>query len=129
MMHLKSSTKGATLVSVVPRWSCGIRKQWSSSMTNRELNPQPATVGCTDCRHFRGGLRCDAYPEGIPWPIIAGEIDHVRPLPGDDGIQFEPMRRSDWEVRFSAFGYTIQPEVEPDTLQLEIAWLRLSPGQ
>lgn len=47
--------------------------------------------GCDVCRHLDpGGLpRCAAYPGGIPLPILAGDIAHDRPLPGDQGIRFE----------------------------------------
>jgi hypothetical protein len=98
-------------------------------MTDQAHEPQLVTAGCTECRHFRGGLRCDAYPEGIPWPILAGDIDHLGPLPGDHGIQFEAMRRRDWKDRIAAFGYTIESGVEPSRVQLEVAWLRLSAGE
>lgn len=49
--------------------------------------------GCDVCRHFdpQGLPRCAAYPEGIPLPILGGDIAHDRPLPGDHGIRFEPM--------------------------------------
>jgi hypothetical protein len=50
---------------------------------------------CIQCRHFnlpqRGDRRpvCLAYPRGIPFGILAGEIDHRKPQPGDNGIQYE----------------------------------------
>ena len=47
--------------------------------------------GCNVCKHWRGGLTCDAYPDGIPWPIMAGDVAHLEPLPDDNGIQFEPL--------------------------------------
>ena len=50
-------------------------------------------LGCLFCRHFdaeRFG-RCAAYPDGIPLPILAGDVPHDRPLPGDHGIQFESV--------------------------------------
>jgi hypothetical protein len=34
-------------------------------------------------------MRCDAYPAGIPDPIINSEADHRLPYVGDQGIRFE----------------------------------------
>lgn len=57
----------------------------------------PATgqpfIGCLNCRHldWRRMTRCAAYPDGIPLPILGGDVAHDRPLPGDHGIQFAPM--------------------------------------
>lgn len=47
--------------------------------------------GCLNCRHLNRAnmAQCTAYPEGIPYPIISGEIAHDKPLPGDNGIQWE----------------------------------------
>ncbi len=48
---------------------------------------------CMECVHFtrdsEEGLRCDAFPEGIPDAIIYGDSDHNKPFPGDGGIVFE----------------------------------------
>ncbi len=45
---------------------------------------------CTNCKHWRGGVVCDAYPQGIPWPIQSGDVSHLEPLPDDNGVQYEP---------------------------------------
>lgn len=51
--------------------------------------PPPICVGCT---HRRGQeLACDAFPEGIPGPIIRSEFDHRESFPGDGGITFDPV--------------------------------------
>ncbi|MBF6596254.1 MAG: hypothetical protein IVW51_17645 [Thermaceae bacterium] len=47
---------------------------------------------CPVCTHFRGGRGkppvCAAFPDGIPDAIVYGEHSHLRPFPGDHGIQF-----------------------------------------
>ena len=57
--------------------------------------------GCEVCRHFdpTGMPRCAAYPNGIPLPILGGDLAHDRPLPGDHGIRFEPMTAAELRVR------------------------------
>ena len=47
--------------------------------------------GCEFCKHFKKDLSCTAYPKGIPWPILSGEVAHDKPLNDDNGIQFEPI--------------------------------------
>ena len=36
-------------------------------------------------------MSCDAYPGGIPCPILSGDEKHDEPYPNDSGIQFEPI--------------------------------------
>lgn len=64
------------------------------------MSASPIPAQCGDCRHFHfeyappppgtdpcpteaGSLRCDVFPNGIPWPIQEGEFDHTKPYPGD----------------------------------------------
>ena len=43
---------------------------------------------CNRCKHLRRGIKCDAFPNGIPIEIIrSGE--HFLPIVGDNGIVFE----------------------------------------
>ena len=50
-------------------------------------------MGCNVCRHFNEqmGFVCKAYPQGIPLPILSGEVSHTIPLKGDNEIRFEPI--------------------------------------
>ena len=50
--------------------------------------------GCNVCKHFdeQIGFVCKAYPQGIPLPILSGEVSHTIPLKGDNGIRFEPIK-------------------------------------
>ena len=53
-----------------------------------------------DCRWFLGVKQddeseetervvCEAFPDGIPAEIAYGDNPHLKPYPGDNGIQFE----------------------------------------
>lgn len=48
---------------------------------------------CFTCIHFRGAyrgkIRCEAFPGGIPKGFIDEEEIHNHPYPGDHGIRFE----------------------------------------
>mgnify|MGYP003646202249 CR=1 FL=1 len=56
---------------------------------------------CFDCVHRTyGGFgeyegistgTCEAFPEGIPLPILDNTFDHRKPWPGDGGIRFEEI--------------------------------------
>jgi hypothetical protein len=55
--------------------------------------------GCLGCAHRRVGKRlwCAAYPEGIPFIIIAGQVDHLVPRPGQVGkTVYEPLDLQHW---------------------------------
>jgi len=51
------------------------------------------TIGegiCNQCKHVsKDGQSCKAFPNGIASGILTGEIDHRKPINGDNGIQFE----------------------------------------
>ncbi len=53
--------------------------------------------GCWNCRHLdrNSNIRCAAYPQHIPLPIQAGEVEHKEPLPEDLGIQWEALPSED----------------------------------
>ncbi len=48
---------------------------------------------CYRCKHFLGSEpgRCDAFPDhAIPKAIWSGKFLHLKPFPGDSGINFGP---------------------------------------
>lgn len=47
---------------------------------------------CLCCRHFRGQGTCEAFPRGIPMPILDGRHDHrVKPYALDQGIMWQSV--------------------------------------
>ena len=67
-----------------------------------------AEADCHMCRHmFRSGTpRCSAYPDGIPWEIQAGQVDHRLPYAGDYGIRYDPLTPEE----FHAFAAELRAE-------------------
>lgn len=51
-------------------------------------------VKCTKCKNYIISDSyipiCRAFPDRIPREIWSEEVDHIKPYPGDNGIQFEP---------------------------------------
>lgn len=43
---------------------------------------------CPRCVHYIRALACEAFPDGIPEPILDGTVDHTKPYPGDSGLMF-----------------------------------------
>lgn len=49
-------------------------------------------TSCTTCKHlFKDGTACDAYPLGIPYPILMGDVPHNVHKLGDRGILWAPL--------------------------------------
>lgn len=49
---------------------------------------------CLSCKRIRRPgvpVTCDAFPDGIPEEVLAGDFDHVKEHPGDGGKQFAPI--------------------------------------
>jgi hypothetical protein len=38
-------------------------------------------------------MTCDAFPEKIPQEIATCKFIHIKPYPGDNGIQYEPIEK------------------------------------
>ena len=47
---------------------------------------------CISCKWFIDGGTCKAFPKGIPDDFLTGELQHTIPYPGDNGIQYEPIK-------------------------------------
>jgi len=58
-----------------------VTANWESAA---DLDEYP---GCLGCAHLRRGGRahCVAYPDGIPFGIASGQVDHLVPRPGQVG--------------------------------------------
>lgn len=48
-------------------------------------------VSCAYCLRFKGSEKCDAFPGGIPKPILQGIEYHLKPYENDNGLQFLPI--------------------------------------
>lgn len=51
------------------------------------------TSQCVWCAHKIPGTRCAAFPDGIPDSVLSGRRNHINPIPGDNGIQFEREKK------------------------------------
>jgi hypothetical protein len=50
-------------------------------------------TSCINCKFHnkREWVACKAFPDGIPFAILSGEITHFTPIDGDHGTQFKPI--------------------------------------
>lgn len=58
---------------------------------------------CAFCVHFKPDIRsenvCTAFPEGIPDELALGGTPHFEPWPGDNGLQFSPLKGYEYLFR------------------------------
>lgn len=48
---------------------------------------------CATCaRKHLGKATCDAFPAGIPAPLLDGTATHRAPFPGDNGLIYAPVK-------------------------------------
>ena len=69
------------------------RPRSDKQLNNAEFNYLIVSP-CETCMHRFEGLQifsCRAFPDGIPLPILAGNVDHRYPATGDNGIQYKPI--------------------------------------
>lgn len=62
---------------------------------------------CAGCARYSEG-QCSAYPLGIPNAILYAQADHRLALPGDGGIQFEPIDEAARRLIEGVWGETPQ---------------------
>jgi len=63
-------------------------------MTTRQSQSQGSSSRlpgrCAHCAHAQG-MKCGAFPDGLPLVVILGGHPHDTPLPSDNGIRYEPV--------------------------------------
>lgn len=61
-------------------------------------------TNCFMCRHLipSGFPHCAAYPDGIPWEIQSGQVDHRLPYVDDRGIRYDPLTAEEFRARAAA---------------------------
>ena len=48
-------------------------------------------------------ITCQAFPDGIPHEVVFDEVDHVKPSPGDHGLQWTPAEKGGLHPRGPQF--------------------------
>lgn len=76
---------------------------------------QPICVGCVhldrvDGRPNWARMTCNAFPSGIPTPILDNEVDHREPMLGDNGIRFVPVSAD--AAEYAARVFATDPNAE-----------------
>ncbi|MCJ7572187.1 MAG: hypothetical protein MUO82_10000 [Candidatus Thermoplasmatota archaeon] len=66
-------------------------KDMARKLDDRYSQTMTFDSDCGKCKHLKGEGYCKAYPDGIPMDIWTAKRKHDKPIPGDQGIQFEPL--------------------------------------
>ncbi len=55
---------------------------------------------CLKCVHYKGQLKCDAFPAKIPSDIVHSKVEHTKPYKGDNGIRFklDPKKEAEEQI-------------------------------
>lgn len=83
--------------------------------------------GCNVCQHLltigkqdsEEGWTCRAFPVGIPWALcmVAGDVSHAAPYPGDNGFRFSPTvfeyKGHKFKWKFDLTGAELVEQAEP----------------
>lgn len=81
-------------------------------------------IQCPTCtrRHATGAAdgrtTCDAFPNGIPWEILRGEVDHRKAFTGDHGLRYDPVPGMDTS-EMDASNTDYSPMMYPDPSGIE----------
>ena len=75
---------------------------------------------CLGCKHYDRtapgpGLRCAAFPDGVPNEIYVSAADHRQPFAGDQGIRFEPV--DDEDAAYAELLFDATPHEPDDPLE------------
>ncbi len=63
--------------------------QWGRIGAVVMIGPAPQCWGCKHFDYEDEGMKCKAFPDGIPEVIQQGDYDHREPYKGDHGITYE----------------------------------------
>ena len=58
-------------------------------------------TNCNDCSRYTSIGRCEAFPDGIPLEVLAGEVSHDLPISGDRGLLFASLFEAEIPVAYT----------------------------
>ena len=74
-----------------PRATSGTASRSPSALRPDRVAMNVVVPICAGCRDLTDDWVCEAFPGGIPDPIVANEADHRAPYPADHGVRFAPV--------------------------------------